>query len=83
MNCCTTFINSRKRCITTSTGLNNALDETQENLRGRSNEADGTNIGERVKARIPAKRAPEALKAGLNTYLAERNDDEEFADFID
>ena len=36
-----------------------------------------------MKARIPAKRAPEALKAVLDTYLAERNDGEEFADFID
>jgi dissimilatory sulfite reductase (desulfoviridin) alpha/beta subunit len=52
-------------------------------LGGRSNEAGGTKIGERVKARIPAKRAPEALKAVLDTYLAERNDGEEFADFID
>lgn len=52
-------------------------------LGGRSNEAGGTKIGERVKARIPAKRAPEALKAVLDTYLAERTDGEEFADFID
>lgn len=83
MNRCTTFTNSYKRCITTSTGLNNALDETLDGLGDRSNEAGGTRIGERVKARILAKRAPEALKAVLNTYLAELNDDEEFTDFID
>ena len=52
-------------------------------LGGRSNEEAGTKIGERVKARIPAKRAPEALKTVLDTYLAERNDGEEFADFIE
>jgi len=52
-------------------------------LGGRSNEAGGTKVGERVKARIPAKRAPEALKAVLDTYLAERNDGEEFSDFIE
>ncbi|MBP38171.1 MAG: ferredoxin--nitrite reductase [Chloroflexi bacterium] len=52
-------------------------------LGGRSNEEAGTKIGERVKARIPAKRAPEALKSVLDTYLSERNDGEEFADFIE
>jgi sulfite reductase beta subunit-like hemoprotein len=52
-------------------------------LGGRSNEEAGTKIGERVKARIPAKRAPEALKTVLDTYLAERKDGEEFADFIE
>jgi sulfite reductase (ferredoxin) len=52
-------------------------------LGGRSNEEGGTKIGARVKARIPAKRAPEALKAVLDTYRAERKDGEEFSDFID
>jgi sulfite reductase beta subunit-like hemoprotein len=52
-------------------------------LGGRSNEAGGTKVGERVKARIPAKRAPEALKAVLDTYVAERNEGEEFSDFIE
>jgi dissimilatory sulfite reductase (desulfoviridin) alpha/beta subunit len=36
-----------------------------------------------VKACIPAKQAPEALKTVLDTSLAKRNDSEEFADFID
>ncbi|MBT4142472.1 MAG: hypothetical protein HOE50_04955 [Chloroflexi bacterium] len=36
-----------------------------------------------MKARIPAKQAPEALKTVLDTSLAKRNDSEEFADFID
>lgn len=50
---------------------------------GRSNEKEGTRIGARVKARIPAKLAPEALKQVLDTYKENRNDGEEFADFID
>ena len=36
-----------------------------------------------MKARIPAKQAPEALKTVFDTSLAKRNDSEEFADFID
>ncbi|MGB1748620.1 MAG: nitrite/sulfite reductase [Dehalococcoidia bacterium] len=52
-------------------------------LGGRSNEKQGTRIGARVKARIPAKLAPEALKQVLETYKENRNDGEEFADFID
>mgnify|MGYP000052295893 CR=1 FL=1 len=36
-----------------------------------------------MKACIPAKQAPEALKTVLDTSLAKRNDSEEFADFID
>ena len=52
-------------------------------LGGRSNEEAGTKVGARVKARIPAKQAPEALKTVLDIYLAQRNDGEEFADFID
>ncbi len=52
-------------------------------LGGRSTEEGGTKVGARVKARIPAKRAPEALKSVLDTYMAERNDGEEFADFIE
>ena len=52
-------------------------------LGGRSNEEGGTKVGERVKARIPAKRAPEALKAVLDTYKANRQDGEEFAAFIE
>jgi sulfite reductase beta subunit-like hemoprotein len=52
-------------------------------LGGRSTEAGGTKVGARVKARIPAKQAPEALKSVLDTYVANRNDGEEFADFIE
>jgi sulfite reductase beta subunit-like hemoprotein len=52
-------------------------------LGGRSTEAGGTKIGARVKARIPAKQAPEALKSVLDTYVANRNGGEEFADFIE
>ena len=52
-------------------------------LGGRSTEAGGTKVGARVKARIPAKQAPEALKSVLGTYVANRNDGEEFADFIE
>lgn len=52
-------------------------------LGGRSNEKQGTRIGARVKARIPSKLAPEALKQVLETYKENRNDGEEFADFID
>ena len=52
-------------------------------LGGRSNEDAGTKIGERVKARIPAKRAPEALKIVLDTYTEQRNAGEEFADYIE
>lgn len=52
-------------------------------LGGRSTEAGGTKIGERVKARIPAKLAPEALKSVLNTYRANRKDGEEFSSFIE
>ena len=52
-------------------------------LGGRSNEEAGTKIGERVKARIPAKRAPEALKIVLDTYTEQRNDGEEFSEYIE
>ena len=52
-------------------------------LGGRSNEDAGTKIGERVKARIPAKRAPDALKIVLDTYIEQRNAGEEFADYIE
>ena len=52
-------------------------------LGGRSTEAEGTNIGTRVKARIPARRAPEALKFIIDTYVANREEGEEFAAFIE
>lgn len=52
-------------------------------LGGRSTEEGGTKIGDRVKARIPAKLAPEALKSVLDYYLANRKDGEEFSAFIE
>ncbi len=52
-------------------------------LGGRSTEAGGTKVGERVKARIPAKRAPEALKSILHTYSEHRKDGEDFSNFIE
>ena len=52
-------------------------------LGGRSTEAGGTKVGDRVKARIPAKLAPQALKTVLDTYIAERNEGEEFSAFIE
>jgi sulfite reductase beta subunit-like hemoprotein len=52
-------------------------------LGGRSTEAGGTKVGDRVKARIPAKLAPQALKMVLDTYIAERNEGEEFSAFIE
>jgi sulfite reductase beta subunit-like hemoprotein len=52
-------------------------------LGGRSTEAGGTRVGTRVKARIPAKQAPEALKTVIDSYLANRNEGEQFDAFID
>ncbi|MCH8909684.1 MAG: nitrite/sulfite reductase [Chloroflexi bacterium] len=52
-------------------------------LGGRSTEAGGTRIGTRVRARIPARRAPEALKSIIDTYVANRKEGEVFADFIE
>ncbi len=52
-------------------------------LGGRSTEAGGTKIGTRVKARIPAKLAPAALKSVIDTYVANREEGEEFATFIE
>ena len=52
-------------------------------LGGQSTEEGGTKIGARVKARIPARKAPEALKSVLETYKANRNGGEQFHAFID
>ncbi|HIM59979.1 MAG TPA: nitrite/sulfite reductase [Dehalococcoidia bacterium] len=52
-------------------------------LGGRSTEAGGTKIGTRVKGRVPAKRAPEALKMVIDTFVANRKEGEEFAEFIE
>ncbi|MBK5231095.1 MAG: nitrite/sulfite reductase, partial [Thermoleophilia bacterium] len=49
---------------------------------GRGQEGK-VNFGNRLKVRIPAKRAPEAVERWLRLYEAERNDGEEFADFSD
>lgn len=40
-------------------------------------------VGHRVKARVPAKKAPEALKAIIAHYQANRTDGEKFNDFVD
>ena len=52
-------------------------------LGGRSTESRGTKIGARVKARIPARQAPEALQTILATYKDNRNAGEEFDAFIE
>ena len=40
-------------------------------------------VGNRVRARVPAKRAPEALEMIVDHYKANRNDGEEFNEFVD
>jgi len=50
-------------------------------LGGRS-QAD-TTFGKRLKARIPAKRVPEAVERWLRFYESERSDGELFADFVE
>lgn len=40
-------------------------------------------VGHRVKARVPAKKAPDALKAIIAHYQANRTDGEKFNDFVD
>ncbi|HEY8778395.1 MAG TPA: nitrite/sulfite reductase [Solirubrobacterales bacterium] len=50
-------------------------------LGGRS-QADAT-FGKRLKARIPAKRVPEAVERWLRFYESERSEGEVFADFVD
>ena len=47
---------------------------------GSYDDADAR-FGQRVKARIPAKRMPQALEKMLDFYKAERNDGEEFKNF--
>jgi sulfite reductase beta subunit-like hemoprotein len=39
-------------------------------------------FGQRVKIKIPAKRMPQALEKVLDYYKAERNDGEEFKNFV-
>jgi sulfite reductase beta subunit-like hemoprotein len=50
-------------------------------LGGRS-QADAT-FGKRLKARLPAKRVPEAVERWLHFYESERSEDEVFADFVE
>jgi sulfite reductase beta subunit-like hemoprotein len=50
-------------------------------LGGRS-QADAT-FGKRLKARLPAKRVPEAVERWLRFYESERSDGEVFADFVE
>ena len=40
-------------------------------------------MGKRLKSRIPAKRVPEAVERWVRHYEAERNDGEEFNDFVE
>tara|TARA_B100000686_G_scaffold76882_1_gene82906 strand:- start:22487 stop:24253 length:1767 start_codon:yes stop_codon:yes gene_type:complete len=48
---------------------------------GGSYAANDARFGIRVKAKIPAKNAPDALKKIIQTYMLERSDNEEFKDF--
>ena len=48
---------------------------------GGSYAANDARFGIRVKAKIPAKNAPDALKKIIQTYMSKRNDNEEFKDF--
>ncbi len=40
-------------------------------------------VGNRVRARVPAKRAPQALEMIIDHYVVNRNDGEEFNEFVD
>ena len=48
---------------------------------GGSYAANDARFGIRVKAKIPAKNAPDALKKIIQTYMSERSENEEFKDF--
>jgi sulfite reductase beta subunit-like hemoprotein len=52
-------------------------------LAGNYGNADPVRFGHRVKAKVPAKRAPELVNAVLAHYQAERTDGETFNDFVD
>ncbi|MDA1036630.1 MAG: nitrite/sulfite reductase, partial [Chloroflexi bacterium] len=52
-------------------------------LAGNYGNADPVRFGHRVKAKVPAKRAPELVTAVLAHYQAERNEGESFNDFVD
>ncbi len=49
---------------------------------GGSYSANDPRFGQRVKAKIPAKRAPEAIKKVVSDYQAGRNDGEQFKDYV-
>ena len=49
---------------------------------GGSYDNADSRFGQRVKIKIPAKRIPEALEKVLDFYKAERNDGEEFKNFV-
>ena len=50
---------------------------------GGSYDGGDARFGQRVKTKIPAKRAPEALRKVLSYYNDERNDGEKFKDFVE
>lgn len=50
---------------------------------GGNYEDGSVRVGHRVKARVPAKKGPDALKAILSYYRENRNDGEKFNDFVD
>jgi sulfite reductase beta subunit-like hemoprotein len=52
-------------------------------LAGNYGNADPVRFGHRIKAKVPAKRAPELVNAVLAHYQAERNEGESFNDFVD
>ena len=51
-------------------------------IAGQSTEGP-VRVGNRIRARVPAKRAPEALEMILDHYKANRNNGEEFNEFVD
>ncbi len=50
---------------------------------GGAYEDGGTRFGERLKLKVPAKRAPEAVKRILDVYTQDRQQGEEFNAFVD
>jgi sulfite reductase beta subunit-like hemoprotein len=50
---------------------------------GGSFEGGDVAFGHRLKARLPAKRVPDAVERWVRLYEAERNDGEEFNDFVE
>jgi len=52
-------------------------------LAGNYGSEDAVRFGHRVKAKVPAKRVPEMIKAVLGYYQSARTDGEKFNDFVD